>query len=127
MNALYSTLKWPVISLLITGGLHFTLEAIRPDLQGFFVPAVLAPILLTYGIWVGHKAIQGGGGFVDAILAAVILGLLPVVLDVVGFGVILGRGVDVGTSAGIFGFAMVVFGALIGSGFMLGRQAPAAR
>jgi hypothetical protein len=30
MELLYTTLKWPVISLLITGGLHFTVEAFWP-------------------------------------------------------------------------------------------------
>lgn len=124
MAMLYSTLKWPVISLLVTGGVHFTIEAIWPDLSTFFIAPVLAPLLLAYGFWVGYRAIGAGGTYLHAILAAAILGILPIALDVVGFGVILGRGVDVGLLAGIYGFSVILFGSLIGAGFVLsGRQA----
>lgn len=92
MQLLYRILLWPVISLLLTGGAHFTVEAIWPDLRNTFVPAVLAPLLLAYGLWVGYRAIAAGGHYVTAIVAAMILGILPIVLDVVGFGTILGRG-----------------------------------
>ena len=119
MALLYGTLKWPVIGLLITGGAHFMLEAIWPDLKNTFVPPVLAPILLTYGAWVGYRAIGAGGSYLLAIVAAAILGVLPIVLDVVGFGQILGRGTQAGVLAGVFGFAVIVFGALIGAGFAL--------
>ena len=124
MDLFYRTLKWPVISLLITGATHFTLEAIWPDLRNTFVPAVLAPILLSYGAWVGYRAIGFGGTYLHAIAAAAILGILPIVLDVVGFGVILGRGTDAGTMAGVFGFAVIVFGSLIGAGFALSSVSP---
>lgn len=127
MNVWTRTLTWPVVSLLITGGLHFTLEAVRPDLQFMFVPAVLAPILLGYGAWVGYGAIQAGGTYLHAIVAGAILGLLPLALDAVGFGIILGRGVDVGTTAGTFGMAVVVFGTLLGAGLVLSREAGQAR
>ena len=115
----YGTLKWPVIGLLITGAIHFLLEAIWPDLRNTFVPPVLAPILLAYGAWVGYRAIGVGGTYLHAIAAAAILGILPIVLDVVGFGQILGRGTQAGVLAGVFGFAVIVFGALIGAGFAL--------
>ena len=114
-----TTLKWPVISLLLTGGLHFTLEAVWPDLKTIFTPAVLAPLLLAYGAWVGYRAVTGGGNYGHAILAAAILGILPLMLDVVGFGILLGRGTHAGLLAGIFGFSFIVFGSLIGSGFAL--------
>jgi hypothetical protein len=127
MNLFTRTLTWPIVSLLLTGGIHFTLEAVRPDLQAMFVPAVLGPILLGYGAWVGYRAIQGGGSYVHAIVAGAVLGLLPLVLDVVGFGMILGRGVDAGTTAGIFGMAVVVFGTLLGAGIVLSRGPAAAR
>jgi hypothetical protein len=127
MNLFTKTLTWPIVSLLITGGLHFTLEAARPDLQTFFVPAVLAPILLAYGAWVGYRAIQNGGTYVHAIVAGAILGILPLALDIVGFGAILGRGTDSGITAGIFGLAVVVFGSLIGSGVVLSREGSSAR
>jgi hypothetical protein len=118
-DLLYRTLKWPVISLLITGATHFTLEAIWPDLRNTFIPPVLAPILLAYGAWVGYRAIGAGGTYLHAVIAAAILGVLPIALDIVGFGQILGRGTDAGVIAGVFGFAVIVFGSLIGAGFAL--------
>jgi hypothetical protein len=119
MDLFYRTLKWPVISLLITGAAHFALEAIWPDLRESFVPPVLAPILLAYGAWTGYRAIGDGGTYLHAVVAAAILGILPIVLDVVGFGQILGRGTEAGVLAGVFGFAVIVFGSLIGAGFAL--------
>ncbi len=123
MELLYRTLKWPVIGLFITGGLHFTAEAIWPDLKTTFIPPVLAPLLLAYGFWVGYRAIQAGGTYLHAILAAAILGILPIMLDIVGFGVILGRGIQSGGLAGIFGFVFIIFGSLIGAGFVLSGEA----
>lgn len=127
MALLYRTLKWPVVSLLITGGLHFTIEAVWPDLRNTFIPPVLAPLLLAYGIWVGYRAIAVGGNYGHAVLAAAILGLLPIVLDVFGFGLILGRGTNVGLLSGIFGFTFILFGSLIGSGFVLSGGSVAAK
>jgi hypothetical protein len=124
MELLLNTLKWPVISLLITGGLHFTLEAIWPDLRNFFIPPVLALILLAYGLWVGYRATQVGGTYLHAVVAAAILGILPILLDIVGFGVILGRGYEAGLLAGVFGFASIIFGSLVGAGFALSGRAP---
>ena len=115
--ALRTGLVWPIVGLLVTGMWHFTVEAIWPDLRNLFVPAVLGPILLAYGAWAGHRTTRAGGGYVGAIVAGAILGVLPLMLDIVGFGVILGRGTDVGTLAGVFGFSMVLFGALLGGGF----------
>ena len=123
MDLFYKTLKWPVFSLLITGGFHFTIEAIWPDLKTIFIPPVLAPLLLVYGLWGGYRAIQFGGTYLHAILAAAILGILPVVLEIVGFGVILGRGVQDRELAGIFGFAFILFGGLVGAGFALSGEA----
>lgn len=122
MALLYNTLRWPVIGLLITGGFHFTIEAIWPDLKSTFIPPVLAPLLLAYGLWVGYRAIGAGGTYLHAILAAAILGVLPIVLEVVGFGLILGRGVQDRALAGIFGFAFILFGSLIGAGFRLSGE-----
>jgi hypothetical protein len=123
MDLFSRTLKWPVISLLITGATHFLLEAIWPDLKTTFIPPVLAPILLAYGAWVGYRAIGAGGTYLHAIVAAAILGILPIMLDIIGFGQILGRGTEAGILAGVFGFAAIVFGALIGAGFALsGRE-----
>jgi hypothetical protein len=127
VSTIYTTLKWPVISLLITGGLHFTAEAAAPDLKTVFVPAVIAPILLVYGLWVGYRAIGLGGNYGHAIAAAAILGLLPVMLDVVGFGLILGRGMDAGVRSGIFGFLIIMWGSLAASGFVLSGAAATRR
>lgn len=118
---LVKTLKWPVISLLITGALHFMLEAAVPDLKTIFTPPVLAPLLLSFGAWVGFRAVRNGGNLIHALIAAAILGLLPIILDVFGFGMILGRGVAAGTLAGLFGFAMIVWGALVGSGYAMSK------
>lgn len=127
MTIFVKVLTWPVVSLLVTGATHFTLEAIWPGLRNTFIAPVLAPILLAYGLWVGYRAIGVGGTYLHAIVAAVILGVLPVVLDIVGFGLILGRGTDAGAMAGVFGMAVIVFGSLIGAGFALsGRTAVAA-
>ena len=123
MAIFITILTWPVISLLVTGATHFTLEAIWPDLRNTFIPPVLAPILLAYGLWVGYRAIGAGGTYLHAIVAALVLGLLPVALDIVGFGVILGRGTDAGVMAGVFGAAVIVFGSLIGAGFALSGRA----
>src|SRR5437773_10829281 len=110
---LIKTLKWPVISLLITGMLHFVLEAVYPDLKTIFGPAVLAALLLVYGLWVGFRMVQGGGIYAQALVAALILGLLPLMLDVFGFGLILQRGLVAGLLAGLFGLSMIVWGALV--------------
>jgi len=110
-------LTWPVIALVITGMAHLGIEAAWPDLQTFFVPSVLAPLLFAYGAWVGYRGIGAGGGFVAAIAAGLVLGVLPLGLDIVGFGVILDRGVEHGLLAGVFGMASITFGALLGAGF----------
>ena len=121
MDTLVRSLRWPIISLLITGGLHFTAEALWPDLRAAFVPSTLAPLLLAYGAWAGYATIAGRGTWFQAIAGVAILGLLPFALDVVGFGLVLGRGLDAGTLSGVFGWLMIVFGGLVGSGVALSR------
>ena len=103
--------------MLVIGMTHFVEEAALPDLQGFYIPPVVGLILLVVGLWTGFLAAHNGGSYVTAILAGVILGVLPLMLDVVGFGMILGRGVSAGLLAGVFGFSMTTFGAVIGGGF----------
>ena len=127
-SATVTTLKWPVLSLLVTGGMHFMLEAFEPDLRTLFVPAALAPLLIAYGAWAGYRAVTGGGNLGHAVLAAAILGLMPLALDIVGFGIILDRGTHVGLLSGLFGFSFIVFGGLVGGGFASsGRGVSAAR
>jgi hypothetical protein len=108
---------WPIITLVITGLTHFTIEAVWPDLRNFFVPPTLAPLLLAYGAWVGYRAVKFGAGFVPALASGVILGLLPLGLDIIGFGIVLDRGVDQGVLSGVFGMATIIFGTLVGFGF----------
>ena len=117
----YKTLKWPVICLLIVGGVHFIAEMTLPDLKNIFVPSVLTPVLLAFGIWVGYKMVQFGGNLGHAILAGALLGILPLILDIGGFGIILGRGIQQGVLGGVFGFGMILFGSLIGGGFALSK------
>jgi hypothetical protein len=114
------TLKWPVVCLLIVGGLHFVEEMIFPALKDFFTAPVIGTVLLAFGIVTGYRAVQSGG-LVNAIVSGAILGLLPIMLDTLGFGVVLGRGIEWGLTAGIFGFSMVVWGALAGAAFSLSR------
>ena len=121
MGTLIRSLRWPVTALLITGALHFTAEAIRPDLRAVFTPATLGPILLVYGLWAGHDAARRAHGFGLAVVAGAILGLLPAALDTVGFGILLGRGLDAGAGAGAFGWLMIVFGSLAGGGVAMSR------
>jgi hypothetical protein len=123
LGVLPRVLPLPIVSLVITGSWHLVIEAIWPDLRNAFVPAVLAPLLLAYGAWAGYRAVASGGSYLTAIVAAIILGVLPLVLDVVGFGLILGRGFDTGLLAGIYGMSVVLFGGLLGGGFASSRGA----
>ena len=126
MGQLSRILMWPVISLLITGALHFTVEAIWPDLKAAFIAPTLGPLLLAYGAWVGYRAVRSGAGYGWGIVAAALLGILPILLDVVGFGMILGRGTQAGTLSGVFSWSVIVFGALLGGGYaMSGERTPA--
>ncbi|MBI4180557.1 MAG: hypothetical protein HY528_01350 [Chloroflexi bacterium] len=114
-------LKFPVISAVIIGLLHLISEAIFPDLKGVFQPAVVATVLVPLGIWVGYKAVQFGGNYGSVIVVGLILGILPLFLQIVGFGLLLGRGMTAGVLGGIFGFDMVLFSSLIGGGFALSK------
>lgn len=122
---LIDTLRWPVLALIVTGAVHLMAEAIRPDLRNDFTPATIGPILLAYGLWVGYRLVDRGASFATALVAGAVVGLLPLALDAVGFGILLGRGVDAGLTAGAFGFLVVVFGALAGAGFASSRTASA--
>lgn len=120
-------LRWPVAALIATGMLHLVAEAIRPDLRNQFTPATIGVLLLAYGLWVGWSVTSAGGSVGVALVAGVVVGILPLALDVVGFGILLGRGVDAGLTGGVFGFLIVVFGTLAGAAFGASRTtAPAA-
>ncbi len=115
-------LRWPVIALIATGMLHLAGEALRPDLRTDFGPSVVGVILLVYGLWVGAGLVTRGTSTAGAILAGAVVGLLPLGLDVVGFGMLLGRGIDAGLTAGLFGWLVVLFGAIAGAGIAGSRR-----
>lgn len=121
-------LMWPVIGLVVTGMTHLAIEAIWPGLQDFFVPASLAPLLAAYGTWIGYRGVQVGAGYIGSVLGGVVVGLLPLGLEVIGFGLLLDRGLEHGVLAGVYGMASISFGALLGAGFaMSGPRASAAQ
>ena len=109
-------LKWPVVALIATGMLHLAAEGLRPDLKNDFTPQIVGTLLLVYGLWIGFGLASRRFGAGTAIVAGAVVGLLPLGLDVVGFGMILGRGVDAGFTAGLFGLLVVVFGSIAGAG-----------
>lgn len=116
VNALVRGLTWPIVSLLIVGGTHFLAEAIRPELQTFIGPAVVMPIYLVTGGWAAFATRRAGGSFLHGLVAGAILGLLPVVLQLVGFGAILGRDPGLTMTSAMFGFAGILWGGALGAG-----------
>ena len=114
-------LKFPIISAVIVGLLHLISEAIFPDLKGFFQPAVVAPVVAAFGIWVGYRAVQFGGNYGSVIVVGLIWGILPLFLQIVGFSLLLGRGMTAGVLGGTFAFDIALFGTLIGGGFALSK------
>src|SRR6266516_2261255 len=116
MNILVKCLVWPVIALLFIGGTHLVAEAIRPQLQELIGTAVVMPIHLVAGGWAAYMVLRNGGGFVLGLVAGAILGLMPFVLQVVGFGLILGRNADLSLTTGIFGLFTIFWGGVLGAG-----------
>lgn len=106
--------------LLITGSVHFIIEAIWPELKNLFVAPTLAPLVLAFGFWVGDRAISNGGNFITAITAAIILGILPLLLETFGFGMMLGF--EGRFLVGVYALSMILFGSLIGSGYALSKK-----
>ena len=121
--SLARTLQWPIAALISTGMVHLAAEAARPDLRNAFTPSTIGPLLLAYGLWIGWSLAGRGVSMVAAVVAGAAVGLLPLGLDVVGFGILLGRGVDAGLTAGMFGFLVVLFGTLAGAAFGASRVA----
>ena len=116
MNALTRGLTWPVIALLIIGGSHLLAEGLRPELATSIVSAVVMPIYLVAGGWVGYGTVRAGGTFVHGLAGGAILGLMPVALQLVGFGVILGRDGALVATAGLFGLLAIFWGGVLGAG-----------
>jgi hypothetical protein len=116
MSALVRGLTWPIASLLIIGGSHFVAEAVRPELHDLVGPAVTMPIYLVAGGWAGYGTHRAGGTFVHGLVAGAVLGLLPLMLQIVGFGALLGRDPGASLTSGLFGFAAIFWGASLGAG-----------
>jgi hypothetical protein len=116
MNALVRGLTWPIIALLVVGGTHLVAEALRPQLEDLIGPAVVMPIYLVAGGWAAYATVRAGGTFVYGLVAGAILGLLPLVLQLVGFGLILGRDGDTVMTVGIFGLMAIFWSGTLGAG-----------
>ena len=78
------------------------------------------------GLWIGWSVTAAGGSIGVAVAAGAVVGILTLALDVVGFGILLGRGVDAGRTSGVLGFLVIVFGTLAGAAFGASRPAAAA-
>jgi hypothetical protein len=113
------TLKWPFIGAFCAGALHTLVEAVWPALQSFYTPPVLGVIQFSFGIMAGYMAVRNGGSFLTAALYGALLGLFPLIAQPLSFGLMLGRGLDAGILAGVFGFSMMAFGGLVGGSFVV--------
>jgi len=116
VHALVRGLTWPVVTLLLIGGSHLIAEAIRPGLKDVIGPAVVAPIYLVVGGWGAWASRRAGASWIVGVLGGAILGILPLMLQVVGFGLILGRDADAVLTSGLFGLFAMTWGGTIGSG-----------
>ena len=116
MNVLVRGLTWPVIALLFIGGTHLVAEGLRPQLAAFIGPAVVMPIHLVAGGWAGYGTVRAGGNFLHGLVAGVLLGLMPVVLQFVGFGLILGGDSAIVETTAIFGLFTIFWGGVLGAG-----------
>jgi hypothetical protein len=113
------TLKWPFLVVLISGSLHLVLVATFPDLQNLYGPPLLGLVQLSIGFWVGYASVHKGGNFLTALVCAALLGLFPLIVYPLSFGMILGEDLHTTMLAGVFGFANFVFGSLVGGGFAI--------
>ena len=82
---------------------------------------MIAPIVAAVGASLGYRTAQNGGNLIGVIVNGAILGLLPVMLAIVGFGILLGGGIPAGTLGAFFGFSAVLWGTLVGGGFALSK------
>lgn len=122
MSSLVRGLTWPVISLIVIGASHLVGEMVRPELHEAIGPAVTIPIYLVAGAWAAFATMRAGGSIGLGLLAAAFLGLLPVALQFVGFGVILGRDSAVVTTAALFGWLGIFWGGALGAGMARSRS-----
>ena len=127
MSTLIRGLTWPIVALLVIGSTHLIAELIRPELRELMSTAVVMPIYLVAGGWAAYATHRAGGGLLQVPASAAILGILPLALQIVGFGMILGRGLDGSLTAGLFGLLAVFWGGALGAGIAKARGESAAR
>jgi len=121
MSAEYGrALKWPIIGWIAVDVPFVILSYIR-GVSEVFTPATLAPLLLAFGVWAGYKIVQFNGGFVDAIVAGVVVGAVCGALIIIGPGIIRGAGVAAVWPLTVFAFEMNLFGAIVGGGYALSK------
>jgi len=125
MQPLVRGLIWPVISLVVIGATHLAGEMVRPELHDAIGPAAVMPIYLVAGAWAAIATIRAGGSIAHGVVAGAILGLLPVALQVVGFGLMLGRDSATVTTAAVFGWLGIFWGGALGSGIARTGATPA--
>jgi hypothetical protein len=116
VNTMARAIAWPILTLLVIGGTHLALEAIRPELHDVIGPAVVMPIYLVIGGWTAFGMARAGGGFVGGLVAAAVIGFMPAALQLIGFGVLLGRDGATVTTAALFGLAGMTWGGALGAG-----------
>ncbi|HEX3264159.1 MAG TPA: hypothetical protein VHR16_00705 [Candidatus Limnocylindrales bacterium] len=124
MQALVRGLMSPILALLAIGATHLAAELLRPELQTVITPPVVMPIYLVVGGWAGWSTVRAGGSLARGVLAGLLLGVLPVALQLIGFGVIAGRDGATVLTSGVFGFLALLWGAILGAG--IARDEPAA-
>jgi hypothetical protein len=117
-------IAWPVISLLVIGGTHLLLEALRPELHDVIGPAVVMPIYLVVGGWTAFGVARVGGGYIGGLAAAAIVGLMPAALQLIGFGLLLGRDGSAVTTSALFGLAAMTWGGALGAGIAVSLGIP---
>ena len=116
MQPLVRGLTWPVVSLVLIGASHLIGEMVRPELHEVIGPAVAMPIYLVAGAWAGFATIRARASLVFGFVGAAILGLLPVGLQFIGFGLIVGRESAAVTTAALLGWLGVFWGGSLGAG-----------
>ncbi|MBI3751941.1 MAG: hypothetical protein HY263_09855 [Chloroflexi bacterium] len=124
MQPLVRGLTWPVVSLVLIGASHLVGEMVRPELHDAIGPAVAMPIYLVAGAWAAFGTIRAGGSISIGLVAAAILGLLPVGLQLIGFGLVLARDPAAVTTAALFGWLGVFWGGSLGMGLARGAAMP---
>ncbi len=56
-------LKWPIITWVVVDLVMLAAALLFGDIVPMMTPAVLAPLLLAFGLWAGSKIVEFGGGY----------------------------------------------------------------